>query len=314
MTATRINITAIPPRLRPAMTALAQGAGRLARLIRRDPGRHTDRAAALLFTDLLAEAGLAWHLDHRDAAPREVIAGGDLALAMISLDGADNLEGNGPAGTIFALMPATGTPEASFLRPARQMLAGGYIIYGASCRLMVSFGCGTQHYILDTDSNRFELAAARHLIPGSPTEFAIDAARYRHWPRPVRAYVDDCMAGLDGPRAKSFTMRWTGALVAETHRILMQGGICLCPADRRDNSGGLRLLHQAAPLAMVIEQAGGRATDGALPVLDQSITDLRARTPLVFGSAEKVDRVAAYHDLPEAEVSALFGHRGLFRA
>ncbi|MDN5569293.1 MAG: fructose-1,6-bisphosphatase, partial [Paracoccus sp. (in: a-proteobacteria)] len=243
-------------------------------------------------------------------------AGGDLALAIDPLDGSSNIDTNLSIGSIFAIYPALEDADASFLRPARDLLAGGYVIYGPRCCLVVSFGNGTQVYALNPDSDCFDLTDPAIALPQNSSEFAINASNYRHWARPVRAYIDDCLAGRDGPRAKDFNMRWNASLVAEAHRILMRGGIFLYPADGRHghDRGRLRMLYECAPIALVIEQAGGRATDGALPVLDARITSLHARTPFVFGSADKVDRVAAYHDLPEAEVSALFGNRGLFRA
>jgi fructose-1,6-bisphosphatase I len=131
----------------------------------------------------------------------------------------------------------------------------------------------------------------------------------------VRAYIDDCVAGAEGPRAKNFNMRWIASLVAETHRILTRGGIFLYPGDKRKGyeNGRLRLVYECGPIAHLVEGAGGRATDGINPILDKQPADLHARTPFVFGSAAKVARVTTYHDLPETETTALFGRRGLFR-
>ncbi len=111
-------------------------------------------------------------------------------------------------------------------------------------------------------------------------------------------------------------MRWVASLVAEVHRIMTRGGIFLYPADQRANyaQGRLRMVYECAPIAFLVEQAGGKATDGIHRILDRTPDTLHARTPFVFGTAEKVDRVTVYHDLPEAEVSSLFGNRGLFLA
>lgn len=110
-------------------------------------------------------------------------------------------------------------------------------------------------------------------------------------------------------------MRWVASLVAETHRIITRGGIFLYPGDARKGyeNGRLRLVYECAPIAFLVEQAGGKATTGTERVLDQPPSSLHARTPMIFGTAEKVDRVAAYHSLPDEEVSALFGNSGLFR-
>jgi len=122
--------------------------------------------------------------------------------------------------------------------------------------------------------------------------------------------------GAEGPRGRPFNMRWVASLVAETHRILTRGGVFLYPGDSRKGYalGRLRILYECAPIAFLITQAGGEATDGTDAILPQPITTLHQRTPFVFGSTEKVARVAAYFDLPETETSALFGKRGLFRS
>lgn len=331
MTTPSIDTTHIPARFRPLMLALARGGATLAGVIRRGHGslsaevgtncdgdgqKRLDIQADALFRDVLRDAGLRWYASEEQAAPMAMQPEGGFALAIDPLDGSSNIDTNVSIGTIFAVYPATEQAETSFLRPARDLIAGGYIIYGPRCCLVVSFGDGTQVYTLNPDTDSFDLTDPRTTLPDCFFEFAINASNYRHWPRPIRAYIDDCLAGIDGPRERNFNMRWIASLVAEAHRILMRGGIFLYPADARKGyeKGRLRMLYECAPIAFVIEQAGGRATDGALPILDATITNLHGRTPLVFGSAEKVDRVAAYHDLPEAEVSALFGHRGLFRA
>ncbi|HVL19754.1 MAG TPA: class 1 fructose-bisphosphatase, partial [Amaricoccus sp.] len=170
-------------------------------------------------------------------------------------------------------------------------------------------------YVLDRGTGVFRLATAGIVVPRCSSEYAINASNYRHWPQPIRAYVDDCLAGAEGPHACDFNTRWIASLVAEVHRIVTRGGVFLYPSDRRPGyeHGRLRRVYECAPIAFLIEQAGGKATDGCDRLLDQAAASLHERTPFVFGSAEKVDRVAAYHDLPDAETSALFGRRGLFR-
>ncbi|TBN37527.1 class 1 fructose-bisphosphatase [Paracoccus subflavus] len=246
----------------------------------------------------------------------EMTAGGMLAVAIDPLDGSSNIDANVSIGTIFGIYPAADTPEGSFLRQGRDLLAAGYAIYGPQCVLMVSFGNGVIRYVLDPAEGRFRLIGTAAAIPADSTEYAINASNYRHWTKPIRAYVDDRVAGADGPAGMDFNMRWIASLVAETHRILTRGGIFLYPADSRTGyaRGRLRYVYECAPIAFLIEQAGGRATDGENAILDALPDSLHGRTPFVFGSANKVARVAAYHDLPEAEISALFGMRGLFRA
>ncbi|MTH34448.1 class 1 fructose-bisphosphatase [Paracoccus limosus] len=330
MTAETIDTGRIPAELRPLMQALAGAGGALERIIRSGSGelgaavgtnaggdgqKALDVMADDLFRDALAGAGVRWFASEEQDDAIELDPQGRLAVAIDPLDGSSNIDTNVSIGTIFAVFPAEASAEASFLRPVRQQICGGYIIYGPRCAMVVTFGDGVQQYALAADGV-FRLVESRMVLPDCSFEFAINASNYRHWSRPIRAYIDDCLAGIEGPREANFNMRWIASLVAEAHRILTRGGIFLYPADARKGyeKGRLRLLYEAAPIAFLIEQAGGGASDASEAILDQRITSLHQRTPLVFGSAEKVARVSAYHDLPETEISALFGHRGLFRA
>ncbi len=241
--------------------------------------------------------------------------GGTLAVAIDPLDGSSNIDTNVSIGTIFGIHSAGDTPEASFLRSGRSLKAAGYAIFGPQCCLMVSFGDGVLKYVLEPETGRFVSLGRIPAIPQESSEYAINASNYRHWEAPIRAYVDDCVAGADGPVGRNFNMRWIASLVAETHRILTRGGIFLYPSDGRKgyDKGRLRLVYECAPIAFLVEQAGGGASTGTDPVLDAVPDRLHARVPFIFGSANKVARLAAYFDLPEQETSALFNKRGLFR-
>ncbi|MGQ3674970.1 class 1 fructose-bisphosphatase [Xanthobacter sp. TB0139] len=240
---------------------------------------------------------------------------GNLALAIDPLDGSSNIDVNAPIGSIFALYPAEESPEDSFLRPGFEMCGAGYAVYGPQCFLILTFGEGVQKYLLDPETRCFHLVEQNLSITRKSWEFAINASNYRHWSRPIRVWVDDCTAGATGPREKNFNMRWLASLVGETHRILTRGGVFLYPADSRRGyeRGRLRYLYECAPIAFIIEQAGGQATDALNRTLDHTPRSLHERSPFVFGSADNVARVAAYHDLPEAETTALFSNRSLFR-
>lgn len=247
----------------------------------------------------------------------ELNAGGSLAVVIDPLDGSSNIDTNVSVGTIFGIYPAADTGAASVLRPARELLASGYMIYGPQCCMMLRVGQGaTIKYVLDPETRQFCNLGAVASIPVESTEYAINASNYRHWPAPIRAYIDDRLAGAEGPLGRDFNMRWIASLVAETHRILSRGGIFLYPGDNRKGygQGRLRLVYECGPIGHLVEGAGGRASDGQLPILDRTPKALHERTPFVFGSANKVGRVATYHDLPESEAAALFGERGLFRA
>lgn len=280
-----------------------------------DSQKALDVIADQAFIDAMAGADLRFLLSEEQDHAIDINPEGSLALAIDPLDGSSNIDVNVSIGSIFAIYEAGATPEESFLRPGRDILAAGYVIYGPQCCLLLSFGNGVQKYQFDPESQSFALVAPQMEVTRKSYEFAINASNYRHWPRPIRAWVDDCMAGTIGPRERNFNMRWVASLVAETHRILSRGGVFLYPRDQRKGyeEGRLRYLYECAPIAFLIEQAGGAATNGIERLLDVTPQSLHARTPFVFGSSDNVARVSAYHDLPEAETAALFGSRGLFR-
>lgn len=330
---TAANADPIPDRLAPVMAALCTVAADLSKLIARGPlggalgasvGSNTDgddqKALDLMADDAFATAltgtGVRWYASEEQETVAEIDPAGTLALAIDPLDGSSNIDVNVSIGTIFGIQPVGVDATSTFLRSGRHLIASGYFIYGPQTALVVTFGNGVRHFIFDRDANRFVETPSAPSLPEGASEFAINASNYRHWDKPVRAYIDDCLAGIDGPRGRNFNMRWVASLVAETHRIMSRGGIFLYPGDERPGyrQGRLRLVYECAPIAFLVEQAGGRATTGTDPVLDRVPSELHARTPFVFGSAEKVDRVTTYHDLPDEEVSALFGTRGLFRA
>lgn len=267
------------------------------------------------FVAALQGTGIRWYASEERETVLEIDAGGRFALAIDPLDGSSNIDVNVSIGTIFSIYEARADAEESFLRPASEQIAAGYVIYGPQTCLVITFGAGTMQFTLDPACGAFVLSHPALRLPLDSHEYAINASNYRHWPAAVRAFVDDCLAGTDGPGGADFNMRWIASLVAETHRILTRGGVFLYPGDGRPGygRGRLRMLYECAPIAMLVEQAGGRATDGAAAILAQRSHALHARTPFVFGSARKVERVSEYHDLPEQEVSALFGSRGLFR-
>jgi len=244
-----------------------------------------------------------------------------LALAIDPLDGSSNIETNVSIGTIFSIMPVTGDPqsdpEQSFLQPGTGQLAAGYFIYGPQLALVLTIGAGTKIFIYCSKFDDFIEAYDSVSIPRDASEFAINVSNYRHWEDPIRSYVDHLFAGSDGPRGKDFNMRWIASLVADCYRIFIRGGVFLYPADKREGygSGRLRLVYEANPIAFLVEQADGAATDSVNRILEIKPTSLHQRTPLVFGSKSKVERVARYHVDPEVlrEHSPSFGNSGPFR-
>lgn len=247
--------------------------------------------------------------------------GAPLAVAIDPLDGSSNIGVNMAVGTIFGIRPVVreeGNPIASFTTPGRAQIAAGFVTYGPATALVLTLGHGTQVYVLDREARAFRLTHAALDVPVAAREYAINASNARHWDLPVKAFIEDCLRGAEGPRDKDFNMRWLGSLVADAQRVLMRGGVFLYPGDGRKGyaQGRLRLLYEAAPIAMLMEQAGAGATDGERRILDIAATGIHERVPLVFGSVEEVACVATYYDGRNhaAGRSPLFGQRGLMRS
>lgn len=281
-----------------------------------DGQKALDVLADALFMDTLRGSAVRHYASEEQDGVVSLGDSGEFGIAIDPLDGSSNIGVNISVGTIFALFPAANTPEATFLRAGSDMVGAGYFIYGPQCCLVVTFGAGTQKYTLDPRQGRFVLTAERLVIPAATNEFAINASNYHNWHAPVRLFIDDLMEGQNGPRGQAFNMRWIASLVAETHRILTRGGVFLYPGDTRPGyeAGRLRLLYECAPVAFLVTQAKGGATDGMDPILSQPATALHQRTPFIFGSADKVARVTTYYDLADRPDAALFSKRGLFRS
>jgi fructose-1,6-bisphosphatase I / sedoheptulose-1,7-bisphosphatase len=216
------------------------------------------------------------------------------------------------AETIEDVDVATG-----FLQPGCRQVCAGYAIYGPATMLVLTLGAGVHGFTLEPQLGMFFLTHSSLQIPPSASEFAINVSNCRFWEAPVKRYIDECLAGKAGPRGKDFNMRWIASLVAEVHRILMRGGVFLYPRDRKDPTkpGRLRLLYEANPVSFIVEQAGGRSISGSDRILDITPSEVHQRIGLIFGAAEEVDRIAAYHReqrVPQ-EDAPLFASRGLFR-
>ncbi len=230
-----------------------------------------------------------------DAYPR-----GHYLLVFDPLDGSSNIDVNVSVGTIFSVLRARdGVPaeDAHFLQSGNDQVAAGYCIYGPSTMLVLTVGHGTHAFTLDREQGSFVLTRRDMRIPEATQEFAINMSNQRHWEPAMQGYVDDLLAGRDGPRGKDFNMRWIASMVADVHRILTRGGIFIYPWDRKDpdKPGKLRLMYEANPMAMLVEQAGGAATDGRRRILDIAPELLHQRVPVFLGSREEVDTATAYH-------------------
>ncbi|MEM9965700.1 MAG: class 1 fructose-bisphosphatase, partial [Asticcacaulis sp.] len=202
-------------------------------------------------------------------------------------------------GTILSVLPSPSgeVTEADFLKAGREQVAAGYAIYGPQTTLLFTLGQGVHAFTLNRDTGAWVLINPSVRLPESTAEFAINMAYQRHWHPPVRRYVEECLAGKTGPRAKDFNMRWLASMVGDLHRILTRGGVFVYPTDTRKGSenGKLRLLYEVAPFSFLIEQAGGMATDGRDRILDIVPHSLHQRTGVVLGVREEVETVKSYH-------------------
>ena len=248
---------------------------------------------------------------------------GNYLLAFDPLDGSSNIDINAPVGSIFSIMKAPGgaqRPNAGdFLQSGTRQLCAGYAIYGATTMLVLTVGRGVHGFTLDRGFGEFILTHPNMTIPDETSEFAINASNERFWEPPVKRYVSECLAGRGGARDKDFNMRWIASLVAEVHRILIRGGLFMYPTDSRDPTkpGRLRILYEANPMAMLMEQAGGAASTGRKRLLDLIPSHIHERVPLVLGCKSEVERIERYHmehdtGLDRVYSSPLFKERSLF--
>ncbi|HEX6137732.1 MAG TPA: class 1 fructose-bisphosphatase [Casimicrobiaceae bacterium] len=247
---------------------------------------------------------------------------GRYLLAFAPLDGAPGIDVNVALGSIFSILRAPNPHEdavaADFLQSGREQVCAGYAIYGPSTMLVLTVGTGVHAFTLDPLLGEFFLTHPDLRIAPATSEFAINASESRFWEPAVKRYVEECLAGSSGSRGKDFSMRWIASLVAETHRILMRGGVFLYPRDAREGgrSERPRALYEANPIAFIVEQAQGRASTGRAAVLDTVAESLVQRTGFIFGSRDEVERIERYHhDHNLRDCNApLFATRGLFRA
>jgi fructose-1,6-bisphosphatase I len=181
------------------------------------------------------------------------------------------------------------------LPKGRDLLCSGYAIYGPSTMLVLTFGDRVDGFTLDDSTDSFVLTHPNMTVPQQACEFAINVSRQRHWDETIQSYVGDCLKGPGGSRQKEFNMRWTASMVADVHRILVRGGVFLYPVDADNAAAGgkLRLLYEAMPMAMIVEAAGGGATDGRIPLLDVSATTPHQRTSVILGAREEIELIRA---------------------
>lgn len=214
------------------------------------------------------------------------------------LDGSSNIDVNISVGTIFSILekPDGELKTESFLQAGRHQLAAGYILYGPQTQLVFTFGHGVYMFTLNAE-NEFVLTKEKPKVPESTKEFAINMSNRRHWLPPVQQYIDELLAGETGTRGKNYNMRWVASMVAEIHRILMRGGVFMYPQDKRDPSkpGKLRLMYEANPMSLILEQAGASASNAYQAMLDIQPENLHQRVAVFMGSSEEVAYLDRLH-------------------
>ena len=229
---------------------------------------------------------------------------GAYLLVFDPLDGSSNIDVNVSVGTIFSVLRSPerngesgDIDEQAFLQPGTEQVAAGYAIYGPQTMLMLTLGNGVKGFTLDRELGSFVLTHEYIQVPPSTAEFAINMSNQRHWEAPVKRYVDELLAGKEGPLGKNYNMRWIAAMVADVHRILTRGGVFMYPRDNReaDKPGKLRLMYEANPMSYIIEQAGGIATNGYQRIMEIEPTSLHQRVAVFLGSKDEVERVTSYH-------------------
>ena len=244
----------------------------------------------------------------------------EFLVAFDPLDGSSNVDVNVSIGSIFSVFkaPMAILGETDYLIAGKQQVSAGYAIYGPCTMLIITTGEGTHGFTLNRATKEFLLTHPNMQVPEDTKEYAINSSNQRFWEPPIKRYITECKSGAAGRREKDFNMRWIGSMVADIHRILMRGGIYLYPKDSKDSAkpGRLRLMYEANPMAMVIEQAGGAASTGRMRILDVSPEHIHQRIPIIIGSKNEVEHIERYHaayDKGTDEPFPLFNERTFYR-
>ena len=230
---------------------------------------------------------------------------GKYLITVDPLDGSSNIDINVSVGTIFSILEL---PDGSdkptdndFLQPGVKQVCAGYCLYGTSTMLVLTTGNGVNGFTLDPGTGDFILTMPDIKLPAETNEYSINQSYSRHWEAPVKRYIDECLAGAEGPLGKNYNMRWVASMVADVHRLLCRGGIFMYPMDARmaakGDAGKLRLLYEANPMSFIVEQAGGVANTGRQRIMDIQPDALHQRVPVIMGSKTEVERVVGYHQV-----------------
>jgi len=281
-----------------------------------DSPNSIEQIAFELFDEQLRQAPIGMLIAEKFENPRVQAPESRLAVAIYPVEAAANIDSAMPCGSIFSIYQL-GYEASSQDFSGATLLAAGFFVYGARTHLVASCGEGTNVFTLSPESGEFMLSRERVIIPPQRREYAVDSSNYRFWHSSIRHLVDDCVAGSDGPLGGDFDMYWNESIVMAAYRILNRGGVYLCPDDVRPayRNGKHKLLYEAIPIAFLVEQAGGKASDGYTPILDRKVSQMDARIPLMFGAQDLVDKVLDYYsnDTTDTTRFRLFENRSLLR-
>jgi fructose-1,6-bisphosphatase I len=219
-------------------------------------------------------------------------------VLMDPLDGSSNIDVNVSVGTIFSIyrrITPEGTPVTlkDFLQSGDAQVAAGYVVYGSSTMLVYTTGNGVNGFTLDPSIGVFCLSHPNMQIPKSGKIYSVNEGNYVHFPQGVKEYIKYCQQ-FDAETGRPFTSRYIGSLVSDFHRNLIKGGVYLYPTGTMAPNGKLRLLYECNPLAFIVEQAGGTATNGKQRILELEPSELHERVPFFIGSPEMVDMAHAF--------------------
>lgn len=291
----------VEPDLIALLDAIATVGERIEALVRRAPLTHLvgltgginvqgeavhklDTAANQVFVDVVQGSGRVAHLVSEELEEARALGGGPFDLYVDPVDGSSNAGVNGSIASVFSVRRATGDGLPG---PADRQRAAGYVMYGPATAMMITWGTGLHEFVLDPDSRRFVLTREGLRLPARGRTYAVNCGRQAYWPPAVRAFFDDLNAD-DPARDRPYTLRYSGSLTADLHRILLEGGIYCYPSDEKVKDGKLRLLYEACPLALLAEQGGGAASTGRERILDIVPRTIHQRVPLHIGSRAEV--------------------------
>lgn len=263
------------------------------------------------FTSLASEeeANLVPVLDNlgREVYSNEVVVTtddtGGYTAVFDPLDGSSNVDASIPTGTIFGIFARHDNYEGidaaqqclqNTLQPGENLVAAGYCLYSSAVTLVFTLGCGVMGFTLDENIGEFRLTHPHIVIPSRGKIYSFNEANRHDWDAPLQAYINDLQKGR-GETQQRYTSRYIGSMVADVHRTLLYGGVFGYPSDKRNPNGKLRLLYEAAPMAFLVEQAGGRAFSEDIRILDIVPQSVHQRVPCILGSPEDVDECQKYY-------------------